>query len=297
MVSAVRSSFNEAFTQEKYREYLQELEAPFPGNIEFRIAETPVFCDKAFTDKMLSACESIVDVIVGAEFKTTSQNALAANVAISGENSHSHFIAFDFGVCENEKGALEPQLIEMQGFPTLFAFQAWQAEVCAKVFDIPGNYSNYFNGFTKDSYLQLLKEIIVGDYAPENVVLLEIFPAKQKTRIDFYFTEKYTGVKQVDLMDITRKGDELFYNNNGTQTLIKRIYNRIIFDELQQQSAEVQQQGQLLMGNLNVEWVPHPNWFFRISKHTLPYIKNSYVPETHFLINCNPCLPILKIMF
>ncbi len=283
MVPSIRKEFNAHFTEEKYQEYLHELNAPHPGQLEFRVAETPVFCDKAFTDKMLSACESITDVIVSPTFKEESAKAIPNMVNVPGENAHTHFIAFDFGICENEQGELEPQLIEMQGFPTLFAFQVWQSDVARKVFDIPENYDSYLNGFTEDSYKKLLKEVILNGHDPKNVILLEIFPEKQKTRVDFFFTEDYTGIKQVSLTDLIKKGKKLFYNNEGVETEVKRIYNRVIFDDLQQQSIEVQEKGKILLEDLDVEWVPHPNWFFRISKYTLPFIKNKYVPETRFL--------------
>lgn len=283
MVSSIRSRFNANFTEEKYREYLDELNRPHPGELDFRVAETPVFCDKAFKDKILSACEHIVDIFASPGFKEESASAIPPGVNVPGENVYSDFIAFDFGVCENEQGELEPQLIEMQGFPTLFAFQAWQEEVARKVFDIPANYDSYLNGFNRDSYIELLKEILLNGHRPENVILLEIFPEKQKTRIDFFFTEDYTGVKPVCLTTLIRKGNKLFYTNNGVETEIKRIYNRIIFDELQQQTPEVQEKGKILLEDLDVEWVPHPNWFFRISKYTLPFIKHQFVPETRFL--------------
>jgi hypothetical protein len=283
MVPAVRKSFNENFTEEKYLEYLKELNAPHPGQIDFRIAETPVFCDKVFKEKMLSTCEAIVDIIVSPTFKQESAKAIPANLEVPSEGLISNFIAFDFGVCENEQGELEPQLIEMQGFPTLFAFQVWQDEVVRKVFQIPENFTSYLNGFDKESYIELLKEILLNGHKPENVILLEIFPEKQKTRIDFSFTEDYTGIKPVCLTGLIKKGSKIFYMNNGIETEVKRIYNRIIFDDLQQQTAEVQEKGKLLLEKLDVEWAPHPNWFFRISKHTLPYIKNKFVPETTFL--------------
>ncbi len=283
MVPSLRNSFNTNFSNDKYQQYLDELNSLHPGQLDFRVAETPVFCDKAFTNKMLSACENIVDLIVSPDFKELTNRAIPANVKVPGEDEHTNFIAFDFGVCENEQGQLEPQLIEMQGFPTLFAFQVSVEEVCTKVFSIPVNFSPYLNGFTKNTYIQLLKEIILGDHKPENVILLEIYPEKQKTRIDFFFTEDFTGIKQVDLNNLTKKGNKLYYNNNGAETQVKRIYNRVIFDDLQQQSAEVQEKGKFLLEDLEVEWVPHPNWFFRISKYTLPFIKNQFVPETRFL--------------
>jgi len=283
MVPSVRGNFNTSFTEEKYDEYLHELNKPYPGHIEFRIAETPVFCDKAFTDKMLSASESIIDVIVSPTFAEKSAKAIPEGLNVPGEDKHTNFIALDFGICENEQGELEPQLIELQGFPTLFAFQVWQSEVLTKAFSVPGDFDSYLSGFNKESYLQLLREIILGKHSRENVILLEIFPEKQKTRIDFFFTEKYIGIKQVSLTTLTKKGRKLYYDNNGVETEVKRIYNRVIFDDLQQQTPEVQEKGKILLEDLDVEWAPHPNWFFKISKYALPFIKNQYVPETRFL--------------
>ncbi len=283
MVPAMRQWFNSNFTPEKYNQYLSHLNSKHPGAIEFRIAETPVFVDKAFTTKMLDACESIVDVITQPNFNALTKSAVPSEVRVPNENKISNFIAFDFGVCENEQGELEPQLIEMQGFPTLFAFQIWQEEVATKAFDIPDNFSPYLNGFNKDSYQQLLKEIIIGNHAVENVVLLELFPHQQKTKIDFYCTKDYTGINIVCLTELIKEGKDLFYINEGIKTPVKRIYNRIIFDDLQQQPQEVQEKGKLLLEELNVEWVPHPNWFYKISKYTLPFIKHKYIPATTFL--------------
>ncbi len=283
MIPEIRKKFNEEFTEETYQAYLKEMDDKYPGGISFRVAETPVFCDKAFTQKMISACESIVDVIAAPNFKSDSARAIPANVHVPNENDHTHFIAFDFGVCENEQGTLEPQLIEMQGFPTLFAFQVLQIATTKNYFNIPANYSAYLNGYDEKSYLKLLKEIILGNEATENVILLEILPQNQKTKIDFYCTEQYVGIKTVCLTELIQKGRKLFYLNDGEETEIKRIYNRIIFDDLQQQSAEIQEKGKLLLEDLDVEWVPHPNWFYRISKYTLPFINHPNVPETKFL--------------
>src|SRR4051794_24452038 len=161
MVAAMRKWFNENFQEETYKLYLKELHLLHPGALEFRVAETPIFVDKAFTQKMISACESIVDVITRDNFKSITEHAIPDDVKVPNENDHSQFIAFDFGVCENENGELEPKLIEMQGFPSLFAYQVFHSEVTRKYFHLPDNYDSYLNGFNKKSYLQLLKEIIV----------------------------------------------------------------------------------------------------------------------------------------
>ncbi|MBL7748411.1 MAG: hypothetical protein JNM19_13325 [Chitinophagaceae bacterium] len=283
MIPAIRKAYNEAFTPAQYEAFLQELNGVHPGAIEFRVAETPIFVPKDFTQKILHACESIIDIIVDPNFKELTKNAVRKELNVPGENGHSHFIAFDFGICINEQGEYEPQLIEMQGFPSLFAYEVLIDEVFRRHFPVPENFSCYLNGYTKETYIQLLKEIILGDHAPENVILLEIFPHQQKTRIDFYCTEDYTGIKAICLTELIKEGKKLYYLNNGIKTEVKRIYNRVIFDDLQQQTPEVQAKGNIFFEELEVEWAPHPNWFYRISKYTLPFIRHPYVPQTFFL--------------
>ena len=283
MVPELRKEFNANFTIEKYEAFLEELHAVHPGAIEFRVSETVVFVPKYFTQKILDACESIVDIIVDPRFNDLTKNAIPKDLKVPGENNHSHFIAFDFGICINEEGEYEPQLIEMQGFPTLFAYEVVIDDIFRKHFDIPGNYSAYLGNHDKESYIKHFKEIVLGAHQPEHVILLEIFPHQQKTRIDFYCTQDYTGIKPVCLTELIKEGKKLYYLNEGKKTEIKRIYNRVIFDDLFQQTAEVQEKGKLLFEELDVEWVPHPSWFYRISKYTLPLIKHPYVPATFFL--------------
>ena len=281
MQQNLRQQFNEDFTEAKYLIYLQTIENLHPGSLEFRVAETPLFIPKDFTKKMLDACEDIIDVIVQPDFKTLTERAIPASLHIPNEKNHTDFIAFDFGICENEKGELEPQLIEMQGFPTLFAFQAFHTKITREYANVPSTHDAYLNGYNEKTYLQMLKDIIVGDTNPEQVILLEIFPEKQKTRIDFYCTEEVLGISTVCVTKLIGEGNKLFYKKDGEKIEIKKIYNRLIFDDLHQQKD---------LGNIidfshkwDVEWVSHPNWFYRISKFTLPLIKNPHVPATYFL--------------
>jgi hypothetical protein len=301
MIQQVREQYNASFTEEKYAHFLQQFENSHPGMLDFRVAETPVFIPKDFKEKLLHACESITDLIVRSDFKALTARAIPANVRVPGEDAHTHFIAFDFGVCKNAAGELEPQLIEMQGFPTLFAYQVLLADVFRNCFEIPATFDSYLGGYTKETYLQLLKKIVVGEHDPQNVILLEIYPDQQKTRIDFACTEDYLGVKAVCLTQLIQEGKQLFYMNNGMKTAIKRIYNRLIFDDLHQQqlpegTVDVTQE-------LDVEWAPHPNWFYRISKYTMPMIDNPYVPKTFFLSDIISNLPsdlenyVLKPLF
>ena len=282
MIPGIRDQFNKIFSEVKYQEFLKDLNSKHPGAIDFRIAETPIFIPRDFTSKMLDACESIVDVITKPDFKELTNRSIPENENVPNENEHTDFIAFDFGICENENGEPEPQLVEMQGFPTLFGFQAYYPKVLEKHFDIPQNFSSYLNGYNQSSYLQLLQEIILNGYDPENVILLEIKPHQQKTRIDFYCTQDYLHIPIVCLTDLIQEGEKLYYKKDGRKIEIKRIYNRIIFDELLQVKNSL---GDVvdITKPLEVEWVPHPNWFYRISKFTLPLIDHPYVPKTFFL--------------
>jgi len=282
MIPEIREQFNKNFTHKKYTDFLEDLDSKHPGDIVFRIAETPIFIPKDFTKKMLGACETIVDFIKEPGFKKLTDRAVPAQENVPNENDHSHFIAFDFGICENENGEMEPQLIEMQGFPTLFGFQVYYPQVIEKHFEIPTNFSSYLNNHDRDSYLQLFKEIVLNGHAPENVILLEIKPHEQKTRIDFYCTQDYLHIPIVCLTELIAEGKKLFYKKDGKKIEVKRIYNRIIFDELMQSKMDLDKVVDITKP-FDVEWVPHPNWFYRISKFTLPFIKHPYVPETFFL--------------
>lgn len=282
MVPDLRKVYNETFKVEQFNAFLKDLNSKYPGAIEFRLAETPVFADKAFAQKMFDACESIIDVITDPSFKDLTARSIPAAENVPNENGHAHMIAFDFGVCANKEGALEPQLIEMQGFPTLFGFQAYYPDLLRQYFPVPDNYSQYLNGLDHDGYLKQLKEVIVGDLPVENVILLEIKPHEQKTRIDFYCTKEYLGIEPVCITDLIQEGKKLYYLKDGQKTQVKRIYNRMIFDDLRAQKAKLGNFVDITQ-DLEVEWVPHPNWFYRISKFTLPFIRHPYVPATWFL--------------
>lgn len=287
MIPSVRKEYNAQFTAAKYKAFLEELNSIHKDSIEFRVSETPVFVPKSFTGKLLEACESITDIIIDPQFKKLTSKAIPQQLQVPGENDFSQFIAFDFGICINEEGEYEPQLIEMQGFPTLFAYEVLLDDIWRKHYNIPDGFTAYLNNLDRESYLKLLKEILLNGHKPENVILLEIFPHQQKTRVDFYCTEDYTGIKPVCLTELIKEGKKLYYNNNGIKTEVRRIYNRVIFDDLAQQSVEVQEKGRILFEDLEVEWCPHPNWFYRISKFTLPFIRHPYVPATFFLNEIN----------
>lgn len=293
MVPSLRAAFNANFTEDRYQEFLQDLHSHYPGAIEFRVAETPVFADADFTRKMLDACEAIIDIVLDPTFKTITSRAIPVKENVPNENDHAHMIAFDFGVCVNADNELEPQLIEMQGFPTLFGFQVFYPDILRRHFDIPANFTQYLGDYNRTTYLDDLKDLLLGPYRPEEVILLEIKPHEQKTRIDFYCTQEYIGIKPVCITEIIQEGRQLFYEHQGKKILIKRIYNRVIFDDLHAQKETLGHHLDITQ-DLDVEWIPHPNWFFRISKFTLPLIRHPYVPPTYFLNELTQVPPDLE---
>jgi hypothetical protein len=131
-----------------------------------------------------------------------------------------------------------------------------------------------------ESYLSLLREVIIGRSDPENVILLEIEPEKQKTRIDFACTETLIGVRPVCLTKIRQRGRQLFYERDGREVRIERIYNRVIFDELLRRPDITP--GFDFKDDLDVSWAGHPNWYFRISKHSLPFLRSAHTAPAFF---------------
>lgn len=282
MIASIRKSYNESFTKARYENFLKALDKEFPGAIDFRVAETPVFIDSFIKDRMIDCCEHIISFIQSKEFLTKTERAIPSDEKMGNEGKHPHFIAFDFGIAEDSNGSHYPALIEMQGFPTLFAYQAFYPQILEQYFPIPADFSNYFNDLDIEKYIALLKKSILGNHHPKEVILLEIKPDEQKTRIDFFCTEKYTGIKSVCLTELLAEGDKIYYYLNGEKIQVKRIYNRVISDELKNRKEEL---GRTIdfTKNYEVEWMTHPHWFYRVSKFTLPYLHHACIPETKFL--------------
>ena len=282
MISEIRKVFNETFKQESYEACLKDIDQAYPAALDFRIAETPIFIDKKFSAQMMDVSKFIIDFIKSEHFIALTDDAIPVLEKVKNESKYPHFLSLDFGICKNDDGELYPGLIEMQGFATLYGFQVLYPEILEKHLEIPDGFSHFFNGLDKEAYLKELGQVIVGNADPKEVIILEIKPHSQKTRIDFYCTETYLGIKTICLTEIHQEGKNLFYFLDGIKTQIKRIYNRIIFDELNALKDEL---GSIpdLTSELNVEWVGHPNWFYRISKYTLPFLRHPFIPETFFL--------------
>ena len=278
----LRQRFNAAFSPEKYLAFQETINTDLGEAVTFRLSETPIFVPQALKQKLLQGVDDISAVLARPDFRQRSEAAIPAHLRVPNEDEHSIFLQLDFGICRAPNGELTPQLIELQGFPSLYFFQHLLAQSYRRHYDIPADWHHLFSGLDKEGYLDLLREIIIGDAKPENTILLEVEPEKQNTRIDFWGARKYLGLKVLCLSKVKREGRDLYYlDDDGRKVPIHRIYNRIIFDELEKR-ADLPREWDMF-SEVNAEWVGHPNWFFRISKHTLPFLKSEFVPETHLL--------------
>ena len=277
----LRAAFNADFTPEKYAALVRCVNETDKWPADFRISETPIFLTREFTDEVSRAANEIIALTRTPEFAKHAASAVPKGLDVPNESAHPNFHVVDFAICaEGER--LAPRLIELQAFPSLFGFQLLLLGCIRKAYPVtPRNWTSSFGGIKDEAYLNLLRRTIIADSPLERVILLEIEPEKQKTRVDFAATERLLGVRPVCVTKIKKRGRQLFYDRDGREVRIERIYNRVIFDELSHRSDL--KLAFRFQDDLDVTWVGHPNWYFRISKHSLPFLKTEHTSPTFFV--------------
>jgi len=284
MIPSLRRQFNHNFTPEKYQTFLRRIDEVCGTHVQFRLSETPCFFPKELIDHMAQDGEALIRQLVdNPEYRARSDDAVPAEFNVPNESRHPMFVQVDFGLVRDAGGQLHPKLVELQAFPSLYAYQGPLAKAYIDVYGLKpdsGRLKYLLSGLEPSSYRELLRRTIVSSHDPENVILMEIDPAHQKTLPDFLLTEKMLGVRAVDIVDIKKEGSRLYYERGGKRIPIKRIYNRAIVDELERKNVKLSFDWR---DDLDVEWAGHPNWYFRISKFSIPYLNHESVPKTWFL--------------
>ena len=294
MIPSLRRQFNDNFTTEKYQTFLHRVDDACGTHVQFRVSETPCFFPKELIDRMSVAGEKLIRQLVDSPaYRAKSDEAVPAKFKVPNEASHPMFVQVDFGLVRDVNGGLQPKLVELQAFPSLYAYQGPLAEAYIDVYGLGefGGLKYFLSGLETGSYRELLRRAIVGSHDPEHVILMEIDPQHQKTLPDFLVTEKLLGVRAVDIVDIKKEGPRLYYERNGKRIPIRRIYNRAIVDELERKNLKLAFDWR---DDLDVEWAGHPNWYFRISKFSIPYLKHESVPKTWFLDQLHDIPPDLE---
>jgi len=283
MVPALREEFNRNFTAAKYRQFLQKLDEAAGTHIDFRVSETPCFVPRSLLDRMAEDGRQLVAQLVeNPEYRRASDITIPPEYNVPNEAPLPMFVQVDFGLVRNADGKLEPKLVELQAFPSLYGYQAAAAHQYVESYGLSPELGIYLSGHDDESYWRLMRQLIVAEHDPENVILMEIDPEHQKTLPDFLITQRKLGIAIVDILSLVKRGRRLFYRKkeDGREVEVHRIYNRCIVDELERKGITLPID---LRDELDVEWAGHPNWYFRISKFSIPYLKHPSVPKTWFL--------------
>lgn len=280
MIQKPRNAFNAAFTTEKYQQMLDYCAAKYQSPPKFRIAETPVFIPRTLKERLLEAGDEFLDIMTAKGFNDKLKHAIPERLYVPNEDAHTHFLSLDFAITVDQEGQLMPQLIELQGFPSLNAFYIDFVEMYRKFFPIP-DWPDFFSGLNTETYIERFRKFLLNGHDPKNVVLLEVRPSTQHTNVDFWATEQRFGVPTVCISDVIREGKQLFYQADGKRIPIHRIYNRVILDDLLRQPDYPYAFN--LTEEVDVEWCGHPNWFMKISKFCMPLLKSQYNPECRLL--------------
>ncbi|PPK85723.1 hypothetical protein CLV84_2627 [Neolewinella xylanilytica] len=281
MIPAIRRRYNDTFTNEAYRAMLSWLGGQYNHDPKFHVAETPVFFSRAFRERVFQACDDVIATVTAPDYAERAARAIPPGEKVPRQDERPLFLQLDFGVCRAEDGSLTPQLVEVQGFPSLYFFQGLLDRSFRRFFTIPEGFSARFDGSSDADYLELLRSTILNGHPPENVILLEVDPKGQTTRIDFVVACAELGISEVCISEVDLEDGQLYYHRDGKRTRVLRIFNRVIFDELKART-DLQRKFNLIE-DAEVEWAGHPNWFFLISKFSLPFLDSPYVPETHFV--------------
>ncbi len=291
MIPELRRAYNEAFTDRSYREYQGRLSERGGMEIPFRLAETPVFLPPDLRDEMVAASLEIFRQLSTPAALERSKSAVPPALDVPACDPLPTFAVTDFAITTGPDGRLSPKLIELQAFPTLYAFQVAQCEELARITPGGEGLTWGLSGLDPEAYKRVVGEAIVSGLPAENVVLLDLDPPHQKTAIDFAFTEEFWDVRAIDPSEIDKRGRELWYSRDGKLVRIRRIYNRLIFDEL---AAKGERLPFDVTSRIDVSWAGHPNWYFRWSKHCLPQLRHPTVPEAFYLSDLSEPPPDLE---
>jgi len=303
MEKRLREAFNAVWTPEMYRRFREDLDRRCGGKIPFPVAETPMFFGVETLDRFARAAEEILDLLRDPGFLARMEPAVPEAYARGDRGPLPQFAAIDFAVVEEPDGSLAPRVVELQGFPSLYGFQimiadCWATHMAGRP-GLPEQWRLFFHDRNRHQALALLRRAMCGEHAPEEVVLLDLWPDRQKTWPDFSVTRQWFGVEPVCPTTVIREGRRLFREREGKKVPIERIYQRVVPDELERSGTAIPFG---LGDDLDVEWAPHPAWYFLWSKYSLPFLDHPAVPRTTRLCDLREvpddlCRYVLKPLF
>lgn len=273
-----RRVYNQIFSPTFYEQYRNRLQAAV-GPVPYRLAESPLFIPPATRDRIFGYTRDIIAQLAEPQRLALARRAVPPEYDVPRQDEAPDVMTIDYAVVRNKDGELDGQVVELQAFPSLFAFTMIQARIFNEMMNLPGadkGFHCFAPGYDYDSGKELLCRALLAGHNPEEVVLLEIEPQQQKTLPDFVATQELTGIEPVCVTEVIREGRQLFRMKNGRKLPIRRIFNRVVFDELQKKNPPMAFK---FTDDLDVSWCPHPNWYWMWSKFSLPLIDHPAVPK------------------
>ena len=286
MDPARRPLYNAHFSQALFERFLHRLQSDL-GPVEFAVAETPLFFTPALRDHLARSAREIAVQLAEPGILAELKKAIPPEYDVPGMDALPNCVQVDFALVEGPNG-LEGKVIELQAFPSLYAMetffaQAW-SEQLNTIAGLQGDWTCYVDQ-TRAQAVKLMRDTIVADADPLETVLVDYQPQHQKTLPDFVATEKLFGVESICVTELIVSGNKLFRMRAGKKIPVRRIYNRMVFDELQVKNVAVPFHWN---DPLDVTWCSHPNWYWAWSKFSLPYLHHSAVPRSRFLNTLGP---------
>ncbi|MBE7181386.1 MAG: hypothetical protein INR71_09305, partial [Terriglobus roseus] len=213
MIRKLREAFNHSYTDGAYRSLLADLNQISRAELTIRIAETPVLLPAPMLRQMIDAGAAMTHQLVGnAAYLQQAAATIPEAFRVRNQDAHPHFMTVDFGLVHTGDGpwqgdldTLEPRLVELQAFPSVFGLQSVLGDLYCKHFQLPGDIARYPEGLDDITYWQKLRETIVANHAPENVILLEVTPEQQKTLPDFHIHQDHLGIRAVDIAQVRQR--------------------------------------------------------------------------------------------
>jgi len=232
----------------------------------FKATSSEVFLfPKELKSELIEAATGITNQLFSSRVLTLAESNITDNSNILDFRSYKnlpepYFMTIDLAYAPG--GGTNFKLIEAQAF---LSISHMFFEHYSKLLDLN---RDVFLNF--EAYQHFLRKI-----QNNHSILLEDCPWEQKTAIDFHLLQKQASIEVLNFRGIL-----------GSHALKEKlIYNRLIFADLTAQefaNAKIS-----LSGLPNARWLHHPDWYYFVSKSSLPYITSPWAAQS-FLVADKP---------
>ena len=300
-----RTLFNQRYTDAYYQGFLRDLEGRVGCPIPYRVAETPFFVPSELRDRLAVHAREVLALVTEKQALERMAAAIPPAWDVPQMDAQPHCVQIDFAIVQNTDGSLDGRVVELQAFPSLYGLMVLKLEAARTALaamspELDRDWSIYYSKLTRETFVPRLASAILDGHDPEEVVLLDLSPETQKTYPDFVATKLLVGIDAVCPTKLIKVKNQLFREKDGRRVPVRRIFNRIVFDELGKANVQLPFN---YTEDLDVSWCSHPNWYWVISKYSLPFVHHPAVPRARTLAEIGADVPedlenyVLKPLF